>query len=137
MTYAPRRLLIAAIAVGAIFAGGVRAQSLESAHGVLADWLAAVEADDHAAYLACLHPDARSVVEYGSAGAVAFWRSEIGKLERRGFRGAFQLRSPAATSTRLPAGTLLAHPILDSGPSPAAIVLIPEEGRWTIARLFS
>lgn len=47
---------------------------------LLKRWLAAVDANDLAAYQQCLHTETRKVNEYGTAEAMAFWTKQITDL---------------------------------------------------------
>ena len=104
---------------------------------VLTAWMTALENADHPAYLDCLQDGAQSVPEYGSQEAMTFWQAQIAQLEGRGFVGAFEIISAPVEANRIPAGALLAYPIVDTGPIDDAIVLILEAGSWKILRLFS
>jgi hypothetical protein len=100
-------------------------------------WQEALADADYPTYLDCLHSGARGVPEYGSREAMQFWTQEMGRLRERGFAGRFAIEAATASGPRFPAGTLLAHPIIDGEPTHDAIVLIQEAGEWKILRLFS
>ena len=100
-------------------------------------WQGALADQDYPTYLDCLHSGTRDVPEYGSREAMRFWTQEMARLRDRGFAGRFALEAASASGPRFPAGTLLAHPIIDGEPTRDAIVLIQEAGEWKILRLFS
>lgn len=109
----------------------------ESPQALLSSWQAALAEDDYAAYRACLHSAARAVPEYGSREAMQFWAREVERLRDRGFDGRFDFEVVTEGRARLPAGALLARPILAGTPMRDAIVLVREAGGWKILRLFS
>lgn len=121
----------------AIGASNLHAQSPDSPGVVLATWQSALAQRDHAAYLACLHSAARAVPEYASPEAMAFWAGQIADLTRQGFTGEFSIEAVDVTNERFPPGAVRARPIVEDGPIDDAIILAPEQGRWTILRLFS
>jgi hypothetical protein len=100
-------------------------------------WQESLADADYPTYLDCLHSGARGVPEYGSREAMRFWTQEMGRLREQGFAGRFVIEAATASGPRFPAGTLLAHPIIDGEPTDDAIVLIQEAGEWKILRLFS
>jgi len=114
-----------------------RAGGADSPGALLSTWQAALVERDHAAYLACLHPDARAVPAYGSREAMEFWAGEIADLERDGFEGRFEIVPVGGSSARFPPGSVRAHPIVGGRVLDEAIVLVEQAGRWTILRLFS
>lgn len=66
-----------------------------------------------------------------------FWADQIGKLRERGFTGRFEIEEATDTGSRLPPGSLIAHPILDGAPIQDSIILIQEAGQLKILRIFS
>jgi hypothetical protein len=116
---------------------GARGQEADTPGQLLELWLEALERQDHAAYQACLHSGARPVPEYGSAEAMEFWAGEIRDLVRDGFDGRFEIEPVAEPGGRFPPGAVRAFPIVGGRRVDDAIVLVPENGRWKIARIFS
>lgn len=134
-------LLLACLALG-LFASvpssrDAWAGAADPPDALLTRWLAALDAGDHAAYLACLHTGARAVPEYGSREAMRFWALEIVRLRDRGFVGRFAFEPVNEGGPRVPGGALRARPVLAGEPMGDAIVLVREDGRWKILRLFS
>lgn len=109
----------------------------ESPAELLAAWQTAIAEEDHAAYLACLHSQAREVPTYGAREAMAFWATQLEELRAQGFSGEFSFEAIVEGDARAPTGALRARPIVGGQPHREAILLIREAGRWTIARLFS
>ena len=118
-------------------AGDSIAQVPSSPGALLAAWQTALEQGDYAAYLACLHPGAQQVPEYGSEEAMVFWADEMRNLTRKGFTGEFAFETVAVGSERFPLGSVRAFPIVDGRAMSDAILLFQVAGQWTILRLFS
>ena len=131
----PRVLLVLAVAIGWI--GEARAQTADTPEQLLETWQAALDRGDHAEYVACLHPGARAIPEYGSPEAMAFWARQLDELADRGFAGDFAIEVVSDEGGRLPPGAVRAHPIVNGQPIDESIVLVEEAGSWTILRLFS
>ncbi len=127
---------LAALAAALLLGPGV-AMAGSSPGDALAAWESALAADDHAAYVACLHSGAREAPAYASAEAMAFWAGQMAELRARGFDGRFAFETATGDDPRTPAGAVLAYPIVNGEPLREAIVLLHEGGRWTILRPFS
>lgn len=112
-------------------------QTNHEPEALLQIWLRALAEDDFATYVDCLYSQSRSVPEYGSREAMQFWAAEMDALRKRGFGGRFEIENAGRVGPRLPAGALLARPILDGRAIPDSIVLMREAGKWKILRLFS
>ncbi len=97
----------------------------------------ALENQNLDAYTDCLHSLTREVPEYSSREAMQFWALEFDRLRSRGFDGRFEFAAAPEGHARFPAGSVLAHPIIDGEAMRDAIVLIQEAGRWKVLRLFS
>lgn len=131
-------LALALVGPALVDARDARAQTPDSPQQLLQLWQAALEAGDHAAYLACLHPGARQVPEYGSAEAMAFWADEMRDLARKGFAGEWAIEAVAQLSERFPQGSVRARPVVAGRPIDDALVLVQQaDGSWTILRVFS
>ena len=103
---------------------------------MLTRWLAAIEANDLAAYQQCLHSEARKVPEYGTAEAMVFWARQIKELFAKGFSRQWEFQKPAEVTERFPAGSVKAFPIVSGKPGRESILLMQDNGQWVIVRLF-
>lgn len=114
-----------------------RAQPIAAAETLLATWHESLRDQDHAAYLDCLHSAARQVPTIASPEAMAFWATELQELREKGFAGRYAIEPVAEGDARHPPGALHARPIVGGEPIDEALVIVPEDGRWTILRIFS
>ena len=114
------------------------AAELADAQTLLDKWLKALGTNDLAAYQQCLHTGARQVPEYGTAEALHFWKKEMEALAKKGFKGQWKFQKPAIVNERFPAGALQAIPIINGKAlrESESILLIQEDGKWRIVRLF-
>lgn len=139
MPLAKQTVIHAALALALVGTALVdsRAQTVDSPEALLQLWQEALDRNDYAAYVACLHSGSREVPEYGSEEAMDFWAGEVSDLIREGFDGRFAIEVVTDGGVRFPPGSVRAYPIVNGRPIRKAIVLIEEDGHWTILRLFS